>query len=176
MFIITIHLNSNAQVDNTKYRLINDTTNKYSDINEILELSRFKNKVVYVDFWFTSCVHCIKEFKHAAMLKQKFREEPIEFLYLCSRIHKLTDKENAKRWKEIILKYKLEGTHVLMSDVCYSDGFLKKYEDKYVGNIHYINPLYLLVGKQGEIVNLNSPRPSDGQLLWSEIRKELDRK
>lgn len=174
--LIIIQIKTNAQIINQDYTLINDTLNKYPSIEKILELEKFKNKVVYIDIWFTTCSFCLQEFKCADSLKHKFKNDSVEFLYLCTRYSNSSDNENAKLWKEMILKYKLKGTHVLISDECYSEGFLKKYEKKYVGNIHYACPQYLLVDKHGVIVNFNPPRPSTGELLYSEIRNELDKK
>jgi thiol-disulfide isomerase/thioredoxin len=150
LILLTLCL-SNIKSQNLifEYTIINDTTNEFSSIEEILKQEKFKNKVVYIDIWDTGCKHCIVEFKHVIKLKEQFKNDPVEFLYLCAR-HYNTRKsnrrniENEKRWKKIVLENKLKGTHVLMSNKCYIEGYRNKYESEYPGNIHWgMHNIYL---------------------------------
>jgi thiol-disulfide isomerase/thioredoxin len=168
-----------ANAQNVNYTIINDTINEYKSLNEILQLEKFKNKVVYIDIWSTGCVHCIKEFEHVAKLKKQLGNDSIEFLYLCAR-HYNTRKSNVrnikneKLWKKLIQEHNIEGTHILMSNECYIDGYRYKYENEYQGNIHWGFPMYLLANKNGEIVNMDAPRPSQGEFLLKEINELLN--
>ncbi|WP_439185929.1 TlpA family protein disulfide reductase [Carboxylicivirga taeanensis] len=170
--------NINSQNLNSDYTIINDTTSKFSSIEEILNQEKFKNKVVYIDIWDTGCKHCIVEFEHAVKLKEQFENAPIEFLYLCAR-HYNTRKDNArnldneKLWEKLILENKLKGTHILMSNKCYIEGYRDRYESEYPGNIHWGIPQYLLVDKQGNIVNFLAPRPSNKDKITQEIKTLL---
>ncbi|TAJ13472.1 hypothetical protein DMA11_08640 [Marinilabiliaceae bacterium JC017] len=180
LIVLLLCLNQvSSQKNNNEYCIINDTTNIYRSIDKILELSEFKNKVVYIDIWDTGCKFCIAEFKYAAKLKEHFKNDSIEFLYLCARHYDTRKKDtrnikNEKLWKELILKNKLKGTHVLMSNDCYIEGYINKYENEYPGNIHWGVPQYLLVNKQGEIVNFLAPRPSMQEAVCVQIQKLLD--
>ncbi|PXX98805.1 hypothetical protein DF185_15625 [Marinifilum breve] len=176
--ILLFYCINQVSSQNLNHTIINDTLNKYQSINEILQLEKFKNKVVYVDIWSTGCVHCIKEFEYAAKLKKQVRNDSIEFLYLCAR-HYNTRKSNVrnikneKLWEKLIHENNLEGTHILMSNECYVDGYRYKFENKYEGNLHWGFPMYMLVDKNGVIVNYDAPRPSQGESLLVEINKLL---
>ena len=156
------------------FEIIEDSTNFYKSIDEIIELIVFKNKVVYVDIWGTRCKPCLREFAYIKDLKDRFKNEPVEYLYACSPYKMTKDKENIKLWKKLIVKYNLEGLNVFMSPQCYEDGFFKKYSDKYPENEKYAIPAYLLVNKNGEIVDFRAPRPSANEKLYEKIENLLN--
>jgi thiol-disulfide isomerase/thioredoxin len=135
------------------FDIIEDSTNLYQSIDEILEHKVFKNKVVFVDIWGTTCKPCLKEFAYIKDLKDRFKNEPVEYLYACSPNKMTRDKQNISLWKKLIVKYNLEGLNVYMSPQCYEEGFFEKYSDKYPANEMYAIPAYLLVNINGEIVD-----------------------
>ena len=53
----------NTQLDTNKDCIICDSTQVFKTIEDVLALNRFKNKVVYLDFWGTGCSPCLKEFE-----------------------------------------------------------------------------------------------------------------
>ncbi len=165
-----IHIQVKSQENDLKHLIVNDTTNTYKSFEQILELDRFKNKVVCINFWGTACGFCLAEFKHENELKLQFENDSVEFVYLCTRYP--NTKKNEKRWEEIIYENKLDGTHILLSNECY-ESFIDNYEDKYPPILKAALPKYLLVNKNGEIINFNLPRPSTKELIYTEIRKEL---
>ncbi len=163
-----------AQSSIMDYKIISDSTNIYKSVDDILKMEDFKGKVVYVDFWGTRCGPCLKEFEYIPELKKRFQNDSVEFLYLCSPYSLGWDKDNEKRWKDLIVKHKLTGTNILISAECYMAGFFEKYKDK-VANM-YIIPTYLLVDKQGKITDFNALRPSSKDLLYNKIQLLLDEK
>lgn len=168
------HITGEAQNGNDDYTIIGDSTNIYPTIDSILKLKKFQNKVVYVDIWGTRCSPCIQEFGYLPALKEKFAKDSVAFLYLCSPYSVKWDKQNEKRWHDLIIKHELKGVNVFISPECYDSGFFEKYKDNYTEERRYTIPMYLLVDRTGEIVNFNAPRPSTGELLYKDIQLLLD--
>lgn len=72
--------------------------------DELITLNQMKGKVVVLNFWFTSCVECIREIPHLNDLKERYDEKDIEFVGVS-----LNDKTQIKSflkkhpfsWKQI---------------------------------------------------------------------------
>ena len=156
------------------HKIIGDSLNIYKSVDDILRLKDFQNKVVYVDIWGTRCGPCLGEFKFLPELKDRFKNDSIEFLYLCCPYDLEWDSKNAVLWRELIKKHHLTGTNILMSAECYTKGFFDKYKDKVA--VMYLIPTYLLVDKQGNIVDFNAPRPSSKNVLYDKIELLLGKK
>ncbi|MFB6341531.1 TlpA family protein disulfide reductase [Saccharicrinis sp. FJH62] len=174
ILFILFSLNAYSQDNKGEFIMINDTLNQYGDIDKILNLGVFKNKVVYVDIWGTKCGPCLNEFQYLDDLKQRFRNDSVVYLYMCSRYGKTRDKANEKLWEELVFKNRLKGVNILISNECYKDGFWQLYKNNYSENRLYGIPTYLLVNKDGDIINFDAPRPSKKEILYSEIQKLLD--
>ncbi len=165
-----------AQKSIADFEIIEDSTNIFKSIDDFFKLDKFKGKVIYVDVWGTRCGPCIKEFEYHKDLKEKFKDKSVEFLYLCSPYSMNWDSQNVELWKKLIVKHNLEGLNVFMSPYCYMDGFFEKYSDKYTEREKYGIPAYLLVNKNGQIVNFKAPRPSSKNELYDEIESLLNEK
>lgn len=137
-----------------------------SSVNELVNIPKFDNKILYIDMWGVYCAPCIKEFKYIDELKDKFKNEPVEFLYLATPYNHFNDIE---RWKAGLKKYNLEGYNMLMSIEFY-DGIWKEIPEM---QNPFLIPHYLIIGKNGKIVNPNAPRPSSKELLYKEIAQQL---
>jgi hypothetical protein len=77
---------------------------------------------------------------------KKYSTENVEFIFMCI-------KSEEKTWKAILSKYQMGGKHYLLNEK-QSDEFTS------IFNISGI-PTYILLNKNGEIVNENAPRPSE---------------
>jgi len=64
----------------------------------IVQLSQFKGKVVYIDFWGTWCYPCIQDLPDAFELQNKFKDKPVVFLYVALEYNE----ENIAHWKKFI--------------------------------------------------------------------------
>lgn len=51
--------------------------------NELISMNQLNGKVVVLNFWFTSCVECIREIPHLNDLKDRYGNQEIEFLGIC---------------------------------------------------------------------------------------------
>jgi thiol-disulfide isomerase/thioredoxin len=108
-------------------------------------LAAYKGKVVYLDFWASWCGPCLGEMPHSKTLKEKFAGNPdVVFLYVS-----IDDDEKA--WRSMIEKKNIEGEHG------WSQGWSSPAPVAY--NVNYI-PRYVLIGKDGTILDANTSRPS----------------
>ncbi len=109
----------------------------------------FRDKVVLLNFWFVGCKGCLMEIPYEQQLVQKFAETPFVLLNICTN-----SEENA--WKEWVQKKELSGVN-LLAQGNWNDKLAKSY--RLTGF-----PRYVLVDKNGKVVNDNCPRPSSGKL------------
>ena len=72
--------------------------------NEMINTDHLKGKVVVLNFWFTSCVECIREIPHLNELKSRYQGQEIEFVGVClndtPKIQKFLQKHPFD-WKQI---------------------------------------------------------------------------
>lgn|GEM_PF-3371903 len=164
----------NEQLNTSENCLICDSNQVFITIEDILKMDRFKNKVVYLDFWGTSCKPCLEEFKYTHALKKKFENTPIEFVYISQyRKKKEWDTYREMKWRMIIEKYNLIGTNILVSDEL-KHHFVYKNKDRTDPIKLYAVPKYILFNKKGEVVDFNAPRPSSKELLYEKLWNLLD--
>ncbi len=128
-------------------------------------LKAHKGRVVYIDFWGTWCLPCRKEMPYSARLKEKLKGEPVDFLYIAYE-NGYTPKLIAK-WKATVQQLHITGRHFMMNPG-FEGGLSEFLEvDSY--------PRYVLVSRDGEILNDDAARPSDTTEVIRQIRDALDR-
>lgn len=114
-----------------------------------LELTRpYKGKIIYVDFWGTWCGPCKMEMEYVAELKKQFIGKDVIFMYLANR-------SPEESWKNVIKNYSLTGENV----VHYR---LPEEQQAMIERRFGVNsfPTYMIVDKNGNIVDTKPPRPS----------------
>lgn len=118
-----------------------------TDINgKEIKLSDFKGKVVYAEFWSTTCVPCVQELPKTKELQKHYKgRDDIVFLYISF------DSPQSKA-EGFIKKREFTGIHLFSSK-----GFASEAARKY--NISSI-PRYILVDKDGKLITGDAPRPS----------------
>ena len=123
--------------------------------------THFKGKVVYVDFWGTTCGPCLEEFRNFTKpLKQRFNNRTdIAYLYVSGG-RKLI-------WKQQIQKLDVDGAHIFLNQADYN----RFYRQAINGNNHTLvsMPRYLIIDKTGKIADIDAPRPSDKDVLISKL-------
>jgi thiol-disulfide isomerase/thioredoxin len=123
-----------------------------------VSLESYKGKVVYVDFWASWCGPCRQQFPFSAKMHESLTEKQkkkIVFLYIS-----IDDSEDA--WQKSIRDLKIIGDHAISkggwrSEVCKVFG---------ISSI----PRYMIVDKNGKVIEENAPRPSDPDLLQKLIK------
>ena len=122
------------------------------------ELSKhFQGKAFFIDHWAPWCSPCIQEFDYVKPLHDFLKKHDIEIVYLNSD----TDTEY-DRWVEVIRKYNLLGYHLKMT-------WELRYDMKEKGINTQRLPQYLIVDKNGNVLENNALRPSSGTELYNQI-------
>ena len=122
----------------------------YKTDGKEVSLSDFRGKLVYVDFWATWCGPCKYEIPHLKKLEKQYHDKEIVFMSVS-----LDSDEDKEKWKEMVKQESLTGVQVRAQG-----GFGSNAAQQY--SISGI-PTFLLIGKQGEIISCQAPRPSSGE-------------
>jgi len=119
-----------------------------TNIDEIKKkyIKPYAGKIIYIDFYSTWCGPCRTEIPYAKTLYEKYSGENIVFLNLCAQ----SDKEN---WENHIKQKEIKGENFLLTNEEYN----------LLSKLYHIKgfPTYVIIGKQGEVINNNAPRPSN---------------
>lgn len=129
------------------------------DMNgDVLALSNFKNKIVYVHFWATWCEPCIKEIPHLNQLYSHLTNQNFELVNIC-----LDD--NPDTWEKTIVKTNLQGINL----ICKGNWEKSLMESYFITEL----PHYTLIDGNGSIIKNKCSGPN---AIYSEIVKYLDYK
>jgi thiol-disulfide isomerase/thioredoxin len=129
-----------------------------------VSLSDLRGKIVYVDIWATWCGPCVGELPHLKALKGKFEgDEEVSFVLFS------VDKDR-EAWKKKVVKDMkgLGNYNIVDTSKSGPSPIMQAYMVRGI-------PQYLLIDQSGNIVNVNAPRPSEGNVTVEAIRKLLKR-
>ncbi|MDO4228443.1 MAG: TlpA disulfide reductase family protein [Capnocytophaga sp.] len=112
-------------------------------------LESLKGKLVYIDVWATWCVPCLKEAPALHALEKEYHGKDIAFVSIS------IDKEKEK-WKKFLTENASVGIQ-LHEDVEAEGNFAELYDIQAI-------PRFILIDKNGAIINKNAPRPSDPKI------------
>lgn len=122
---------------------------KLNDINgKIVALEDLRGKAVYIDIWSTGCSPCMAEIPYLNALEEYYQNKDIQFVSI-----NIIDSE--ERWKNIIKEKGLKGVQLYAGD-----GKILFLKDYLVRGI----PRYILIDKDGRIIDSSAKRPSDPKL------------
>lgn len=124
----------------------------------------FKGKVVYVDFWGTTCGPCLMEFENFTHpLKEHYKKrDDVAYLYIFGG--------NRYLWKKQIDRFNVTGSHLFLE----GEEYIKLYRDALSDNkAQVLMPHYLIIDKQGNVAVADAARPSNYPLLTAQIDKSL---
>lgn len=121
----------------------------YNDVNDKpVTFADFKGKYVYIDLWATWCGPCKAEIPYLKKMEEEFRGKDIVFMSVS--VDKIKD---TQKWKDFVKKEQLTGVQ-LIGDNAIDSGIAKNYDVNAI-------PRFLLFDKQGKIISIDAPRPSD---------------
>ncbi len=141
-----------------KDREISYISGDFELFDEVLE--QFRGKVVLLDFWATWCRPCIQEFPHYDKIYSFLESEPDVVLLYVS-----LDGDREKKWHDFVEKKELNGQHFLASREIH----LELYEEWEITTI----PRYMIIGRDGEVIEKHASRPSQGKALIRQLDKAL---
>ena len=113
---------------------------------ESVSLSDLKGKYLYVDVWATWWRPCLQQLPAMKELEEKFRDTNIEFVSIS--VDRERDKE---KWRKMVSDQQMRGVQL------YAGTQTSFHQDYQVSTI----PKFLIIGKDGEIIDKNAPRPMD---------------
>jgi peroxiredoxin len=134
------------------FRLM-DTTGK------AVALSDFRGKVVYLDFWFTGCHPCMAEMPALGQLRAQFRGRDVVFVGISIETY-------VEGWKQTVAAHALGGPGSVQ---------LLDPQGKYATRAYRVQgfPTYMVLGRDGRVLDSNAPRPSDNARVARELEQAL---
>jgi len=154
---IYFYNSSNSGNENIKFI---ENSDRFQKIESFLDLQEFKGSILYIDIWGPNCGPCLQEFKYLKELKERFKNDPVKFIYLAT-LNRSTD---VLKWKKLIKKYKLYGYHLNINADFYKNIWI-------IPGITdvYMIPHYIIVDKNGNITYSNAERPSSHEKLYKQL-------
>jgi len=131
---------------------------------KMVSLSDYRGKVVVVDVWATWCGPCRAEIPYLVKLEKEMEGKDVVFIGVS-----VDEQKDHKKWLEALEKEGLEGVQLFANgkDKNGRDKIMKDYKIKGI-------PRFMVFDKKGNVVTINSPRPSNPELrrlLERELRK-----
>lgn len=164
--VLNIYLKKYVKMtgDSILYNKIVEQYNLSADANQLLLkdiqgstisfqqlLEKHKGKVIYIDFWASWCAPCRKEMEPASELRKQYQGKDVVFVYLA-----YNDTESS--WKKAVREEKLstvETNYIILNSK----------NSKVLENIKLrLIPRYIIVNKDGKLIEMNAPRPSDKRI------------
>ena len=130
-------------------------TFQFKDINgKEVGLENLRGKIVYIDIWSTGCAPCMAEIPYQKKLEKYYKGKNICFVGI-----NVMDGE--EHWKNTVKGKNLGGIQLHAPDT--KVDFFKDYLVRGI-------PRYILINKDGTIINSSANRPSD-----SKLKEQLDK-
>lgn len=117
-----------------------------------------RGKVTYIDFWATWCGPCKVEVPFAMDLHEYFKGKPVVFVNLC-----LFSDRNM--WKRMLANRQIPGENYFF-DKDQSELLKSKLK---IGGF----PTYMIISKQGKLVDVQAPRPSSRDIIKASLSNAM---
>lgn len=107
---------------------------------EKIHLSSLKGKVIYMDFWFASCVPCHELFKKIKPVKEYFKSSN-DVIFLSISV------DDSEVWKKSLARFNIDGSHAFTEN---------RFKDHSVIKAYNVNsyPTTMLIDKKGNIFSI----------------------
>lgn len=135
-----------AAIDKTKPGTVAPAFN-YKDIDgNMVSSESLKGKVVYIDVWATWCGPCRGEIPSLKKMEEELEDKPIAFVSIS-----IDDDKEA--WEKMVKEDELGG-YQLFAEGAWSSDITTAYAIRGI-------PRFIMIDKEGLIVNANASRPSN---------------
>lgn len=126
----------------------------------------FRGKVVYVDFWGTTCGPCLEEFDNFTQpLKEHYKgRSDIAYLYIANG--------NNYLWKKQVANHNVTGNHLFVDLEEYTNLYRQASQND---TAKILMPHYVIVDKTGNITAPDAAAPSDYTAAIRQLDKVLGR-
>ncbi len=125
---------------------------KFADMQgKEVALSDFKGKVVYIDIWATWCGPCKGEIPYMGKLEEEFKDNS-NMVFMSVSIDAQKDQQ---KWKDMVKEKQMKGVQLFAGSR--ADDIAKPYKVKGI-------PRFILVGKDGNLISSEAPRPSSAEI------------
>jgi thiol-disulfide isomerase/thioredoxin len=130
------------------------TGNFYHDL-----IQRYQGKVIYLDFWETSCGPCLAQIPYEIKLHEFFRGKPVVLVPVCLN----SSKED---WLKKVKNMHIPGENYYLS---------QKQSQIVSSNLKIQGfPTFMIINKKGRLVDRNAPRPENSKKIKAELMKYLN--
>jgi len=146
----TINIKNKPLPDKIKNTILIDTANKEISLGNLVE--QHKGHIMYIDVWSYFCLPCRAEMPFSKKLSDEYKGSDIDFISFISD----TGKE-LKPWDEYFSIAGHKNNHYRLKNG-FDAGLIK--ELFIMGN-----PAYIIIGKKGEFIEREAPRPSEPEKL-----------
>lgn len=152
-------LSMNEDISGVKY--IDNTINALEDLCKV---EAFDQKILYIDLWATWCGPCIGEFKN----RNKLNELLSNYADVIPVYISIDEDNNDTVWKEKTKAFNLRGHHLRANEK-----LVTYINEKLYGGGGIGVPRYILLDKDGSILEKDLPRPSNIDKLKQELDKHF---
>ena len=114
-----------------------------------ISLRSLEGKLVYIDIWATWCGTCMHELPFLEKLQNEFKRDDLTFV-------SISIDENKTAWQNMVKEKGMKGLQ-LFSENAWSSPLVSSYM---ISGI----PRFILIGKDGNIIDANAPRPSSSEI------------
>lgn len=159
--IMALVVNNKSKEDLIKrYKVAKSTTSGSEVVDfafenekgELVHLSDFKGKFVYIEVWATWCAPCIREMPSLKSLITTFKDRNIQFISIS-----VDDKKDKNKWLKMVDEKAIGGIQLISGNKL-DDSFMK-----YCGVS--LLPRSILIGPDGKLVVAAAPRASNPETI-----------
>lgn len=148
--------------DDTRVRFLDSKS--INTFQDLVQLEELKGKHLYIDLWASWCSPCLAQFKYNEQVHELLIvHKDVVVVYIS-----IDEDRKDEIWKKQIYNHNLNGFHMRATKTFSQYISSKLYDGKQIGI-----PRYLLLDKNGEILDANLPRPSELQKLEEAFAKVL---
>ena len=133
------------------------------DADQLLHhlIDPYKGKVIYLDFWGTWCAPCKREMGYTPAVKEALKGKDVIFMYLANN-------SPEDSWKNVIKENHSTGVNVVHYNLPYEQ---QQILEKHLSIRMF--PTFMLIDREGNIVDKNPPAPSRKESLVNKINELL---